>query len=191
MAKNWFKKFGFKIGSAITILILSIIIFSFYIKSAGVLFLLLTVFIYLTFIFKVKWVERFFAGLLAISIFWFDVLQNKLSQNGLDYEVHITTATVRAIPLFYIALTIIVFILGFLMVRAIINNKGHRVRDIIFGIVGFIAIIFLYAMAMLSFYFEPTKLIPFFGTELALITLYHFLGIFILLSVMLYYIITD
>lgn len=186
--KRFLKKQGFKIGFAIAILILSLIIFFFYERLVGGLFLILAGFVYLTFLFKVSWVERFFAGLLAIFIFLFDILRNKIADNGLDYKVHLTgTTLVKAVPLFYLAFFVMFSILSFLVIRAVINNKGNRIRDMIVGFIGFLALVFLYAMSMIEFYHPPTFLIPFFNIPLAVITIYH-IWIVILLIVMLYFV---
>ena len=188
--KDIFKENIAKIISGILIVILSVMIFLFYEKTAGILFFLLAVFVLITFIFDVNWQERMFAGLLAFSIFLFDVLQNKLATD-INFMVHISAQEVRAMPLFWISYFIAFAILAFLMFRAVTNDVGNKVRDFIFGVVGLLGLGFMMTGAMLTFYFPPKTLIPFFAFEITIITFYHFLGIFLVIVATMYYIITK
>ena len=136
-SSNFIEEHWIKISFAMIILIIALLIFFFYAKIVGILFLLLTWFVFLTFVFNVPWKERFLAGLLAISLFWWDILQNKVTDLGLNYRVTIATGiTMKAITQLYIAFFTMFIILAYLVIFAVTNDKGNRVLDIVIGVVG-------------------------------------------------------
>ncbi len=184
---NWLQ-----IGFGAVILMISLIMFTFYAKVLGAMFFALAGFVYLTFVLNVPWKERMLAGLLGISIFLFDILQNKISDHGLDYQVHLTSTTlIKATTLIYFAFVSLFTIITYLVIFAVINNKGNKITDMIVGAIAYLGLAFLFGTALISFYHPPDFVLPFFFTSTATITLYHFSGIGILILASLYFIITE
>ncbi|MBU1456909.1 MAG: hypothetical protein KKD01_19515 [Proteobacteria bacterium] len=181
-----------KIGFGITIILISLIMFFYYAKLVGIMFLLLVGFVYLTFIFNVPWKERLLAGILAISIFWWDILQNKIADLGVDYRVTLATGiTFKATSMIYIAFLIMFIIITYFIIYAVTNNRGNKIIDIIAGVFGYLGLAFLFGTALLSFYHPSDFIIPFLNTTTTLINLYHFGGIGVILISTLYFIITE
>lgn len=193
MGNNIFDKFNWlQIGFAATIVMISILLFTFYAKLIGVMFFALAGFVYITFLFNVPWKERLLAGLLAITLFLWDVLQNKIADKGLEYSVHVTSnVLIKATTLLYLSFVVMFTIITYLVIFAVINNKGNKITDMIVGSVAYLGLAFLFGTALISFYHPPTFLLPFFSLSLATITIYHFAGIMVLIITTLYFIITE
>lgn len=134
--------------------------------------------------------ERFLIAALFLLLFFFDVLQNKFLDLGLDYRVNVISGiSFRAINGFWIVILAYHIVLFSLISRSIWKRGTHHFYDFVVGIFAIIGVFAVIAGALLGIYFGANEMIPFIF-NITQINLYH-IGIGLQVLSALYFIFTK
>lgn len=138
---------------------------------------------------KPRRVEVILLVIATLFLFLTDLLQNKYLDNGLEHKVHfISSVTIKALTLFWYSFAIYLILALILFAYAINKKKTSSYWDILFSGIGIFGICVILLGAVGGIY---STTFPFFGGELAQITMYHLFGILPQIIMLLYFAVTD
>ena len=120
---------------------------------------------------------------LALSIFFWDILKNKLGDLGLGHQVIFKAGTtLPAVGLWYFSGILITVLLMALTLRAMYTPRGNILRDVLVGFIGMLGLVLLYGSALIEILTDLGAM-PFFNAMVAPVNVYHFGGILTIILV--------
>lgn len=138
-----------------------------------------------------KKLEFILLFLATVFLFWTDILQNKIQDLGIDYQVHVTTEfKLLAINLFYFTFIITFLLILALTIRSILIRGTYYGYDFIGGFFGLLGLAVILTGATVGFSHPVTYQIPLFTKFISQIAYYH-IGIAMTIASMVYFTITE